>query len=189
MRILLVKPHPELLVARRLEEGFLHLEPLELEIVAGGVPKDDEVAILDLSLEKKPFSTFQEKLSRMSPDLVGFSGYSTNVSVVKRLAGIVKRHDPSITTVAGGVHATLLPKDYAISDIDIIARDEGGTLFRDLIPRFKQGEPLFFDDRALSPLDREFDMKADMPPPMYPSVEEIPRPRRDLVQRSRYFYT
>jgi len=32
MRILLVRPHPELLVSRRLQEGFLHLEPLDLEI-------------------------------------------------------------------------------------------------------------------------------------------------------------
>jgi len=51
MRILLIKPHLDLLVARRLQEGFLHLEPLELEIVAGGIPEENEVKILDLSLE------------------------------------------------------------------------------------------------------------------------------------------
>ncbi|MBU1713022.1 MAG: hypothetical protein KKD47_07955 [Proteobacteria bacterium] len=50
MKILLVKPHPELLVAKRLQEGFLHLEPLELEIVAGGVPDEDDVLIIDLSV-------------------------------------------------------------------------------------------------------------------------------------------
>jgi len=27
------KPNPQLLVAKRLQEGFLHLEPLELEMV------------------------------------------------------------------------------------------------------------------------------------------------------------
>ena len=47
MRILLIKPFPELLVARRLQEGFLHLEPLELEIVAGGIPEDNEIKIVD----------------------------------------------------------------------------------------------------------------------------------------------
>ena len=59
MRILLVKPNTELMVAQRLQEGFLHLEPLELEIVAGGVPENDEVKILDLTLEKDPFNIFK----------------------------------------------------------------------------------------------------------------------------------
>ncbi len=58
MRILLVKPHPQLLVPKRLQQSFLHLEPLELEIVAGGVPEEDEVRICDLSLEKKPIDAF-----------------------------------------------------------------------------------------------------------------------------------
>ena len=187
MRILLVKPHPELLVARRLQEGFLHLEPLELEIVAGGVPKEDDVTILDLSLEQHAVQVFQKELRRLSPDMVGLAGYSTNVSVVKKLAGMVKRYDRAIITVVGGVHATLLPADYAVDDIDIIVRGEGGTVLRELVARLKKGESLFYDNRALSRQDPEFDRKAALPPPAYPDVEKIPLPRRDLVQRSRYF--
>ena len=189
MRILLVRPHPELLVARRLEEGFLHLEPLDLEIVAGGVPEDDEVEILDLSIERNPFKAFQNQLSRMSPDLVGLTGYSTNVSVVKELARIAKMHNPPIQTMVGGVHATLLPKDYGIEEIDIVARGEGGTLFREWIPRLKQGEAASIDGRLLFTRDPEFERKAEEPPPRCPPMDEIPRPRRDLVQRSKYFST
>lgn len=188
MQILLVRPHPELPIARRLEE-FLHLEPLNLEIVAGGVPEDDEVAILDLSVEKNPFDVFQEQLTRLSPNLVGFTGYSTNVSVVKRLAAIVKRRNRAITTVVGGIHATLLPKDYATEDIDLVARGEGGTLFRELVPRLKRGDDSSLDERVLSTRDPEFCRKAELPPPQHPRIDEIPRPRRDLVQRSKYFTT
>jgi radical SAM superfamily enzyme YgiQ (UPF0313 family) len=189
MRILLVKPHPELLVARRLQQGFLHLEPLELEIVAGGVPQADEVAIVDLSLEKHPFHSFKKELIRTAPDLVGLTGYSTNVSVIRKLAAIVKHHNPVIQTIVGGVHATLLPKDYATKDIDIVARGEGGTLFRDLIPRLKRGETPAMDGRALFTRDPDFNPKAELPPPTYPEAKEVPLPRRDLVKRSRYFCT
>ena len=49
MRVLLVKPHPPLPLSHFLMDFFLHLEPLELEIVAGGIPAEDEVAIIDLS--------------------------------------------------------------------------------------------------------------------------------------------
>ncbi len=87
MRILLVKPNPQLLVAKRLQEGFLHLEPLELEMVAGGVPLEDEVVIQDLSFEKDPILGFQNKLREMNPEIVGFTGYSSQSALVKDPGG------------------------------------------------------------------------------------------------------
>lgn len=187
MKILLVKPHPEILVAKRLQEGFLHLEPLELEIVAGGVPDEDDVLILDLSVELDPVGTFRKTLLEYSPDMAGFSGYSTNVNAVKNFTKMVKDFNPAIVTVVGGVHATLLPKDYAVKQIDIIVRGEGGTVMREIVRRFKNGELLHYEDRSLSPQDPLFNEKTELSPPVYPSAAEIPRPRRDLVNRSRYF--
>jgi len=188
MRILLVKPYPELLVAKRLQEGFLHLEPLELEIVAAGVPAESSVAILDLSLERKgQEDIFTAKIKQYAPDLVGFNAYSTNVEVVKRLAALAKKIKPDMVTLVGGVHATLLPADYADSDIDLIARGEGATLMPGLVRRFHAGQPLYFEDKILSPRDQDFSAKAVSGPPGYPDVKDIPRPRRDLVDRSRYF--
>ena len=133
MRILLVKPNTELMVAQRLQEGFLHLEPLELEIVAGGVPENDEVKILDLTLEKDPFNIFKNNLNNWLPELVGFTGYTSNSYTVKKLAGMVKEHNPSTLTVVGGIHATIAPNDYAEHNIDIIVRGEGGTTFREIL--------------------------------------------------------
>ncbi|HPO13683.1 MAG TPA: radical SAM protein [Candidatus Hydrogenedentes bacterium] len=187
MRIILVKPYPELLIAKRLQQSFLHLEPLELEIVAGGIPADNDIRILDLSLEKDPVNAFSAMIQTWRPDLVGFGGYSSNVGVVKRLAGMAKQMHPTIITVVGGIHATLLPADYAISDIDIIVRGEGGNTLGEVVRRAKAGEPLHIDNCALSPSDPEFSHKAELAPPAYPKPEQIPRPRRDLVDRSRYF--
>jgi len=187
MRILLVKPYPELQIARRLQESFLHLEPLELEIVAGGIPAGNEIKILDLSLEKEPLSVFSKTLSAWRPDLTGFGGYSSNVNVVKDLARIAKKIQPRIVVVVGGIHATLLPQDYAVGDIDIIVRGEGGIVLGEIVRRFRNNQPLFFDNRALSSQNPEFFQKAELPPPAYPEPDKIPFPRRDLVDRMRYF--
>ena len=188
MRVLLVKPYPELLIARRLQEGFLHLEPLELEIVAGGVPLTDEVIILDLSLEKdKPLLVFEKKIKNWKPDLVGFSGYSTNAALIKKLSALVKGFDSKIINIVGGIHATLLPQDYNTPEIDLIIRGEGGTILRKILERLRNKESLFFGDVVLSPQDPEFSIKAELPPPSYPDLSEIPLPRRDLVERNRYF--
>jgi len=187
MRILLVRPHTELLVARRLQNGFLHLEPLELEIVAGAVPADDSVAILDLTLERRPVEVFRERLARLRPELIGFTGYSSNALTVKALARLAKEHAPDPVTVVGGIHATIVPADYAVDGIDLIVRGEGGTVFAEILQRVKTGKPLPFRDCALSPRDPGFAAACDLPPPAYPALREIPPARRDLVDRSRYF--
>lgn len=186
MKILLVKPYPKLKVAKCLQEGFLHLEPLELEIVAAGVPAQEKVEIIDLSIEKNPVIVFSNKLTEFAPDIVGFGAYSTNMEVVKDLAKLVKKINPKIITMVGGVHATLLPADYKNS-FDLIVRGEGATIMPELVRRFKNKEPLFFDNRVLSLVDIDFDKKSLELPPKYPLMESIPRPRRDLVDSSKYF--
>lgn len=187
MRVLLVKPHPPLALSKFLMDYFLHLEPLELEIVAGGVPPEDEVEIIDLSFEAEPFEAFRKKLVTMKPDIVGYTGFSSQASLVKELAGFAKKHHPDVVNVVGGIHATVIPEDYRSSSIDIIVRGEGGTAFREIVLRFKKGDTLFFGDAVLSPDDPEFAIRAAEPPPKYPDIADIPRPRRDLVDRSRYF--
>ncbi len=183
----MVKPYTELKVARRLQEGFLHLEPLELEIVAGGVPENDEVKILDLSLEKKPADIFEKMLQEYKPDMIGFTGYSTTAYIVKSLAEKAKKALPGAVTLVGGIHASIAPEDYAHPAIDVIVRGEGGGIMRELSRRFRSGEPLWFGRQALSRLDPDFPSKARSAPPEYPPPESIPLPRRDLVDRKRYF--
>lgn len=187
MRILLVKPQTELLVARRLQEGFLHLEPLELEIVAGGIPKENDVRILDLSVENKPLSVFKKKIADYKPQMIGFSAYSNTFHVVKQLSLIAKECDSAVITIAGGIHATLQPKDFAIKSIDIIVRGEGGTVISNIIKRFHACEELHYGSAVLSPSDTDFEQKAEEETPFYPPIEQIPMARRDLVDRSKYF--
>ncbi len=187
MRVLLVKPHAELRVAQRLQSGFLHLEPLELEIVAGGVPPDDEVRILDLSLERDADTAFEKTLLSFRPELLGFTAYSTTCHIVNRLAERATSLLPGVWIVVGGIHATLRPGDYRNDHIHAIVRGDGGTVVGDLIRRLKRGLPPAADERVLVPSHPDFDELAAAPIPRFPNLEDIPKPRRDLVDRSRYF--
>ena len=73
MKVLLVRPPITLTVARRLQ-AFLHLEPLALEIVAGGIPSPHETRILDLACEKSVDGAFLRSLAEFKPDVIGFTG-------------------------------------------------------------------------------------------------------------------
>ena len=48
---------------------------------------EDEVVIQDLSFEKDPILGFQNKLREMNPQIVGFTGYSSQSALVKDPGG------------------------------------------------------------------------------------------------------
>ncbi len=174
-------------MARCIEEDFLCFEPLALEIVAGGVPAEDTVHILDLSLEREPENAHQETLRRFQPDLVGYTGYSTHAHIVRRLAHLARSARPGVLTVVGGVHATMVPHDYATEAIDFIVRGEGGTAMRYLVRSLKKGTDPGEHPAILLPRRPDFLRRAEAPPPPFPNFAEVPRPRRQLVDRTRYF--
>jgi len=186
LNILLVRPHSHLHVAKCLQ-SFLHLEPLELEIVAGGIPKEENISIIDISLEKDPVAFFEGHLREKKPDIVGFTCYSTQSAIVKDLSSRAKLILPETLTIAGGIHPTIIPGDFAGSSLDIIVRGEGGTAFTEIVKRLRSGDPLANGTSILAIDDPGFSEKASTKPPHFPPVEDIPRPRRDLVNRSKYF--
>jgi len=187
MRILLVKTRSELKGVRALE-GFICLEPLELEIVAGVVESEDSVRILDLRLQKDPRQAFLDALRAEQPDLIGFTGYSIHVQAIKDLARLAKEQRPEALVMVGGIHASLLPHDFIVPGIDLIIRGEGSTALRELLRRLKAGQPPEFPPACLSTRHPDCAIHAEMPLAAYPPIEQAAAPRRDLVDRSRYFF-
>ena len=105
----------------------------------------------------------------MKPDIVGYTGFSSQAVLVKELASFAKKQLPSIVNIVGGIHATVIPLDYATDSIDIIVRGEGGTAFLEILNRFKKGMPLAFGDGVLSP------RIPILPPRQRRSLPSIPR--------------
>ena len=126
MKVLLIQPEdPASLV------GFTRLaraEPLALEILAATIP-DHQVKILDLRVDPDLKRTLED----FKPDLVGVTGYTTNVPHMLSVCREVKACDPSVFIVAGGYHATLCPQDFNCADVDAIVVGEGETTFPELV--------------------------------------------------------
>jgi len=154
MRVLLVQPEdPSSLV------GFTRLaraEPLALEILAATIP-GHEVKILDLRVTnplpalplsslcaygervRQVDSSLKETLEGFAPDLVGVTGYTTNVPRMLSICREVKAFDPAIFTVVGGYHATLCPEDFNCEDVDAIVVGEGEATFPELVEAVSKG--------------------------------------------------
>ncbi|MEI7948198.1 MAG: cobalamin-dependent protein, partial [bacterium] len=186
MNVLLIRPHVILKLAKRFHL-FLHLEPLDLEIVAGGVESPHQVTILDLSCEKRPFNALEKRLLEIKPDVVGFGCYSNQAHGVRELAACVRTMCPTAKIVVGGVHPSIAPKDLNDPSLfDFIIRGEGSIAIRRLLKALSGGE-LVSDEGILIPGTEEYISQAALPPPPLPEFDEVAKPRRDLVDRTKYF--
>ncbi len=188
MKFLLVRPPVFLRVAERFH-AFLHLEPLDLEIVAAGIGPGHETRILDLTLnQRSAMSDFESVMKMFAPDVVGFGGYSNQAGNIKALARLAKKINPGVKTVVGGIHATIVPEDFQLpGTIDWVVRGEGSTAIRELITHWEARTTVPESDRILPTESPNYTALAAMPPPALPEYDSLPWPRRDLVDRSRYF--
>jgi radical SAM superfamily enzyme YgiQ (UPF0313 family) len=187
MKFLLVRPHVFLKVARTFYK-FLHLEPLDLEFVAAGIDQRHETRILDLTLSDAPLRKFEAVLRDFGPDVVGMGGYSNQAENVKELARLTKQLQPGTRVIVGGIHATIVADDYCLpGTIDLVIRGEGATAMRELVPLLEAHAPIPASTRFLPTASPHYAALAATPPPPLPEYDQMPWPRRDLTDRSRYF--
>jgi hopanoid C-3 methylase len=172
MKILLVRPQaPQYTIGLK---NIMICEPLELEYIAGSIDRKHTVEILDLILENK----LARKLKEFKPDILGTSSYITGINMVKAICKTAKMIDPGITTVVGGVHASLCPEDFKDGNIDCIIRGEGFRYFNSIIESLEKGEKVKpeFDSQA-----RDF---------LAVDTDNLPLPRRELTEKyhEKYYY-
>lgn len=184
LRILLVRPpQPHQSI------GLRHLmvcNPIELEYVAATCP-DHEVRIFDGILDRD----LAGELSRFTPDVVGTSGYINAVSEVRRIVALARRVVPRAVVVVGGVHATVLPGDFAVDGAvpDAVVRGEGLVAFREIVERIARGER---DLESIPGVATASALAAGRcgEIPVYRHPDDLPFPARELTRRhwERYWY-
>jgi radical SAM superfamily enzyme YgiQ (UPF0313 family) len=160
-------------------------EPLALEYLAAvALEQGHRVHILDLRLHPDALDL---TLLRLQPDVVGLTGYSMHVLRVLELCRQVRQVAPLAITVVGGHHATIMPVDYTVDEVDHVVIGEGTAPFRQILRRLAQGT-------AVAPLAGVWSRDAagafayGGDPPRF-DIDSIPEPARDVVgaDRDRYF--
>lgn len=181
MRILLIQPNLSEGIGFRLAASP---EPLHLEMIAATVP-EHEVRILDMRLDRDLEAT----LASFQPDLAAITTLTPEVYTAQDILQRVKSVSDEIFTVVGGHHATLLPEDFFLPQVDAVALGEGELVFPELIRAMA-------DRRRLEDVpnlvwrgpggtfigNRRSDRRLDL--------GSLPLPRRDLTAayRREYFF-
>jgi len=178
MKILLVKPKARLRTVLGLE-ALQRLEPIELGYLAAAVPEHHSIRIVDLRLFRNAEKSFKSMLKEFNPDVVGFTGYTHEASIVKHLSRMVRQNLPRAFVVVGGHHATVAPSDFNTTEIDGIVRGEGCATFRALIGAIEESE-IGTPIPGLLWTGENYDSDQEEVWPQFPDPATLPEPRRDL---------
>ena len=159
-------------------------EPLHLEMVAATVPEQD-LRILDMRLD----DGLDAALHEFEPEMVAVTALTPEVYAAQEILQQVKSFSPEIFTVVGGHHATLLPQDFFVPQVDAIAIGEAELMFRDLVQAVT-------DRRGLAGIpdvvwrDRGGGFVRNARSEARVDLDRLPLPRRDLTEsyRNEYFF-
>lgn len=136
-KILLTRPPTGQNVLLGGEGRDRHPQPsLGLAYVAAALQDEIEVLpILDGNFSADYLQDLRKVVQQEQPDVVGFSAFTPFAR--KAVAGVkvVKEMNPSILTVMGGPHATVLPENTLdkCPELDVVVRDEAELTVRDII--------------------------------------------------------
>lgn len=131
--------------------------PVALLYLAGYLEKNGyEVDIVDITLRnqirnKNFFIDFDkniksiegkilEGIRQLNPDVVGITCYTPEYYEVLSLAKEIKKYNPKIKIIVGGIHPTFYPQDFAYkkSPFDFAVLGEGEITLLDLIKHLNQ---------------------------------------------------
>jgi radical SAM superfamily enzyme YgiQ (UPF0313 family) len=170
------------------------VEPLELEVLAALVPPADRPVIIDMILERHSFEYY---LRREAPDVVCVTGYITHVGTMIEYCRRVKRWNPRVRTIVGGVHCEVCPGHLDDDAVDFRVVRNAVRVFPELLKHLRNtstyhgagGEDLSGSARNLPPgvLSKGQGLDRSALPPFDFS---FPLPDRTLTARYRssYFY-
>lgn len=177
MKVMLIQPPSS---TAFMDKVYMY-EPLGLEYLGAGLKEDGhEVLLVDVRLEPE----VETALRSFQPDIVGITGYTNHLSIVKNMAIRFKEIDPKIYVVVGGHHATVRPKDYNIEAIDLIVLGEGVFTLREVLKRRVNQETLE-DVPGLAIPGKEMKFTEER---SYTDLDDLPFPDRSLTSKYREAY-
>jgi radical SAM superfamily enzyme YgiQ (UPF0313 family) len=140
MRVALINPCPDTDLQKH-RHGVGHLG---LGYVAACLLREGHnVRIIDAKTENLGLSAVVERVREFTPDLVGVTAMTHEITCAGRICEAVKQMRPETVTMVGGPHSTALPTDTLAEfpAIDVAVRGEGELTACELANAIAGGNP------------------------------------------------
>jgi len=127
------------------------------------------------------------EVQRRKPDIVGIANpFTCQTDNAIRVVDIVKAVDPSILTVVGGPHVTVVPAEFLeeAKSVDIAVIGEGEYTMLDIV-RFFEGHKDLSTVQGIA-YRKNNNVVVNSPRPLIKNLDELPYPAYHLVDMEQY---
>jgi magnesium-protoporphyrin IX monomethyl ester (oxidative) cyclase len=134
-----------------------------------------------------PYGKIREEIRRRKPDVVGVANpFTCQVENAIRVGNIVKEIDPSILTVVGGPHVTVVPVEFLeeAKNVDIAVIGEGEYTMLDIVSFF-EGRKEISEVQGIAYRKNEA-VVLNSPRPFIKNLDELPYPAYHLVNMEQH---
>jgi len=140
-----------------------------------------QVRVLDAHADGMSIQDIVNDIELYKPDVVGLTAMTVMISAAADIARAIKEHNPSITTILGGVHVTAEPietlRRYPNFDYAVVG--EGEVVFTEFLERIRKQED---QKNTLSLVWRdEKGINVNPRRAFFKGLDEFPPPAFDLV--------
>jgi radical SAM superfamily enzyme YgiQ (UPF0313 family) len=178
MKVLLIQPPS----VDPLTDRIFLFEPLAMEYLGAGLKQDGhEVLLLDARIDPHYENTYH----RFQPDVVGLTGFTSHVNIIKTIASRIKTINSKTLIVVGGHHATVQPIDFNDPNIDVVVIGEGVFTLREILNTWKKGGDFSAINGIAIPNMEGMTFSTPKP---YTNLNELPFPDRSLTAAYRKHY-
>jgi len=174
-------------------EKFIHKKligpPLGL-LTIGAALQNHDVTLLEMKGEydlvpdsPEPAEMVRQYLQKTNPDVVGVTFIASEFPYGMEIFRVVKEFNPEITTVAGGLHATLCPDHFLDPCVDIVCPGPGAFAFREIIEALEQNRELDHIGGILINRDNKLVLTQAAAPHPDPAGKDFIMPDRSFLKR------
>lgn len=129
-----------------------------------------------------------KKILNTNPDIVGFSVFSAYYALMLSIAQEIKKQDPTMPVLMGGIHPTCVPESVIAEDaVDYVCVGEGEHPTLDLLNALEKKESVEKIQNIWSKKDGAI-IKNELRPIMK-DLDSVPFPDKDLFKRKNPFFT
>jgi radical SAM superfamily enzyme YgiQ (UPF0313 family) len=162
--------------------------PISLAYIASAIrAAGHTVRILDMDAEKIHLFRLEKIIREFSPQIVGFSVMLNNFLITLKLSQFVKKIDPSIKIVYGGVQINLFPEEslkYSMVDIGVLG--EGEFVFPQLLNAIESNQDLGNIPGIIYKGNNPKQIIKNNEVPPIKNLDSIQYPARDLLPIKKY---
>ena len=162
------------------------IPPTGLACLAGYLrEKGVDVAVMDAYKDNLTADETVEKFFQEGADIAGLSVSTPGAPVAHEIARKIKRRNPKIITIFGGVHPTLMPKETTSDEaVDFVVRGEGELVLTELLQTIKQNGD-FKQVRGIS-YGKGSEYHQNQNKEIIKNLDTLPLPAWDLFDLKKY---